>query len=81
MLETLTNINPRNIPVNDKKVISLFESNKALNYVENYTGEKLGIIGIPEFGTTFVRDLVSKAKPKSFSDLVAISGLSHGTNV
>ncbi len=81
MLEKLTKVNPKDIPMNNKEVISLFKSNKALNYINNYTGEDLGIIGVPEFGTTFVRELVRQAKPKSFSDLVRISGLSHGTDV
>ncbi len=81
MLQTLTGVDPKEIPMNDPEVISLFESNKALRYTENYTGEELGILGIPEFGTNFVRELVREAKPKSFADLVRISGLSHGTDV
>lgn len=81
MLQNLTNVDPQTIPMNDKNVISLFESNKVLNYIEDFTGEKLGIIGLPEFGTNFVRELVREAKPKSFADLVRISGLSHGTDV
>ncbi len=81
MLQTLTEVDPKDIPMNDKEVISLFESNKALNYNQNYTGEELGILGLPEFGTKFVRDLVREAKPQSFADLVRISGLSHGTDV
>ncbi|NQX83339.1 MAG: PolC-type DNA polymerase III, partial [Mycoplasmataceae bacterium] len=81
MLQNLTKIDPLTIPMNDKKIISLFESNKILNYEIDYTGEKLGIIGLPEFGTPFVRELVKQAKPKSFSDLVRVSGLSHGTDV
>ncbi len=81
MLQQLTKVDPLTIPMNDKKVLSLFLNNEALNYVENYTNDDLGIIGIPEFGTKFVRELVKDAKPKSFSDLVIISGLSHGTDV
>lgn len=81
MLQNLTNINPQSIPMNDKEVISLFKSNKALKYIENFTGEELGTIGLPEFGTPFVRNLVREAKPESFADLVRVSGLSHGTNV
>ncbi|BDV02873.1 PolC-type DNA polymerase III [Candidatus Hepatoplasma crinochetorum] len=81
MLQSLTNINPQEIPMNDKKVISLFKNSEALNYIANYTGEDLGILGLPEFGTKFVRDLVRDAKPKTFSELVMISGLSHGTDV
>ncbi len=81
MLQILTGVDPKEIPMNDPEVISLFKSNKALKYIEDYTGEKLGIIGLPEFGTNFVRELVREAKPESFGDLVRISGLSHGTNV
>lgn len=81
MLQNLTKVDPLKIPMNDEKVISLFKSHKALNYKINYTGEELGIIGLPEFGTSFVRELVRESKPKSFADLVRISGLSHGTNI
>ncbi len=81
MLQTLTGVDPKSIPMNDKEVISLFESNAALRYEENYTNEELGILGIPEFGTYFVRELVRESKPKSFADLVRVSGLSHGTDV
>ncbi len=81
MLQTLTGVDPKTIPMNDKEVISLFEGNKALRYEENYTNEELGILGIPEFGTYFVRELVRESKPKSFADLVRVSGLSHGTDV
>ncbi len=81
MLQTLTGVDPISIPMNDPEVISLFESSAALRYTEDYTNEDLGILGIPEFGTFFVRELVREAKPKSFADLVRISGLSHGTDV
>ncbi len=81
MLQTLTNVDPATIPMNDKEVISLFTSNDALKYQENYTNEKLGVLGIPEFGTFFVRNLLRNAKPQTFADLVRISGLSHGTDV
>lgn len=81
MLEKLTKVSPFDIPMNDKKVIQLFESNAPLQYIKNYTNDNLGIIGLPEFGTEFVRRLVIEAKPKSFADLIRVSGLSHGTNV
>jgi DNA polymerase-3 subunit alpha (Gram-positive type) len=81
MLEDLTGVKPIDIPMNDKGVLSLFNNNEALNIITNYVDETLGIIGIPEFGTSFVRDLVREAKPNSFADLVRISGLSHGTDV
>ncbi len=81
MLQNLTKVDPRDIPMNDKGVLSLFNDSKLLKYKENKTNEKLGIIGIPEFGTKFVRDLVRDTKPNTFADLIRISGLSHGTNV
>lgn len=81
MLQSLTKINPQEIPMNDKEVISLFKNSKSLNYIKDETEEELGILGLPEFGTKFVRDLVREAKPKTFSELVMISGLSHGTDV
>lgn len=81
MLQNITEVDPTTIKMNDKEVISLFESNKALNFKNNYVEEDLGIIGIPEFGTSFVRKLVEEAKPKSFADLIRLSGLSHGTDV
>ncbi len=81
MLQDTTNVDPLTIPMNDKQVLELFKNNNPLNYVENHTGEELGIIGLPEFGTTFVRGLVRDAKPETFADLVRISGLSHGTDV
>ncbi|BDV02592.1 MAG: DNA polymerase III PolC-type [Candidatus Hepatoplasma vulgare] len=84
MLQELTGIDPLEIPKNDKKVISLFRNTSALKYIENYVKEEektLGILGISEFGTKFVRDLVRVVKPTKFSELVKISGLSHGTDV
>ncbi len=81
MLQNLTGVDPQTIPMNDKAVISLFKDSSVLKYEEDYTGDKLGIYGLPEFGTSFVRGMVSEAKPQSFSDLVRISGLSHGTDV
>lgn len=81
MLERLTNVKVQDIPMNDLKVLSLFQNCTALNYQKNYTNEDLGLLGIPEFGTQFVRELVREAKPQSFADAVLISGLSHGTDV
>lgn len=70
------------IPLDDKKVLSLFHGTSALNIKpEDIDGCKLGCLGIPEFGTEFVIQMVQDAKPQSLSDLIRISGLSHGTNV
>ncbi len=70
------------IPLDDKEVLSLFHNTSALGIKpEDIGGCALGTLGIPEFGTDFVIQMVQEAKPQSFSDLVRISGLSHGTNV
>ena len=71
-----------NIPLDDKKVLSLFHDTSALGIKpEDIDGCNLGCLGIPEFGTDFVIQMVQDAKPQSLSDLIRISGLSHGTNV
>lgn len=71
----------RDIPMNDKKVISLFYSPKYLGLKTNPLKFQTGGIALPEFGTFFVQGLLSEAKPRTFNDLLAISGLSHGTDV
>lgn len=82
MLEDLTGIDARNIPLDDKHVMSLFQSTEALGILpEDIGGCKLGSLGIPEFGTEFVIQMLVDTNPQSFSDLVRISGLSHGTDV
>lgn len=81
MMCTLTNINIEDIPLNDPKVLSLFSSIEALEMKNNFLAQKTGALGIPEFGTNFVRGILENTKPKTFADLVIISGLSHGTNV
>lgn len=83
-LENLTGVNAREIPLDDPDVMSLFTSNKALRYVDDTPDPVLGDLGclaVPEFGTKFVRGMVSDTKPKTFDDLLCISGLSHGTDV
>ena len=82
MLEDLTGTNARDVPLDDKKVMSLFYSTEALGIQpEDIGGCPLGCLGVPEFGTDFVIGMVQEAKPTCFSDLIRISGLSHGTNV
>ena len=82
MLQDLTGIDPVTIPLDDKGVMSLFQDTSALGVTPDQIGGcKLGCLGIPEFGTEFVIQMVIDAKPKCFTDLVRISGLSHGTDV
>ena len=81
MLADLTHLNANEIPLNDQEVLSIFSSTKALKLEKNYLKQDNGALGIPEFGTNFVRGLLSETKPKTFNDLLIISGLSHGTNV
>ena len=82
MLQDLTGLDPTTIPLDDKAVMSLFESTKALGITpDDIGGTPLGALGIPEFGTDFAIGLVEEAKPTQFIDLVNIAGLSHGTDV
>ncbi len=82
MLEDLTDVDAGKIRMDDKGVLSLFASTEALGITpEDIGGCTLGCLGLPEFGTPFVIGMLLDAKPKNFSDLVRISGLSHGTDV
>ena len=82
MLEDLTGIDAKTIRFDDKGVLSLFESTEALGITpEDIGGCPLGCLGIPEFGTDFVIQMLLDTKPKTMSDLIRISGLSHGTDV
>ena len=83
MLQDLTHIDPvKDIPLDSKEVMSLFQDTSALKISpEDIGGCKLGALGIPEFGTDFAMQMLIDTKPKYFSDLVRIAGLSHGTDV
>lgn len=81
-LEDLTGTDATKVPLDDKKVMALFHGTEVLGIKpEDIGGTPLGCLGIPEFGTDFAMQMVIDAKPESFSDLVRISGLSHGTDV
>lgn len=83
MLEDITKTDATLIPLDDKKVMSLFMNTSALDVTPDMLWDNcdLGTLGIPEFGTKFAMDMLRDAKPKMFSDLIRISGLSHGTDV
>ncbi|EAX48626.1 DNA polymerase III, alpha subunit [Thermosinus carboxydivorans Nor1] len=81
MLEDLTGIDAKQIPFDDAKTMSLFSSTEALGLTPEQLGTTVGTFGIPEFGTKFVRQMLEDTKPKTFSELVRISGFSHGTDV
>ena len=81
-LQDLIGIDPTKIPLDDEKVMSLFTSPKALGLEpENIFGWRVGTLGIPEFGTGFVENMLIDAGPQHFSDLVKIAGLGHGEDV
>ena len=82
MLQDMTGLDPVTIPLDDKGVMSLFQNTDALGITpDQIGGTKLGALGIPEFGTDFAMQMVIDVKPQTFSDLVRIAGLSHGTDV
>ncbi|MGM0420531.1 MAG: PolC-type DNA polymerase III [Bacillota bacterium] len=81
MLQDLTGLDPLTIPLDDSKTMSLFSGVKALNLTENVLDLEVGTLGIPEFGTYFVRQMLTDTRPSTFAELVRISGLSHGTDV
>ncbi len=81
MLQDITGVDPKTIPMDDKETMSLFSSTKALGVTSEQINSKVGTYGVPEFGTKFVRGMLLDTMPEAFSDLLCISGLSHGTDV
>lgn len=81
MLQNLSGMDPMTIPFDDKKVLGLFTSPEPLGLTKEQEMAELGTFGIPEMGTFTSMNMIAEAKPKTFADLLQISGLSHGTDV
>jgi DNA polymerase III subunit alpha, Gram-positive type len=81
MLQDLSGIDPKTIPTDDPEVMKIFSGTESLGVTQEQIMCKTGTLGIPEFGTRFVRQMLEDTKPTTFSELVQISGLSHGTDV
>ncbi|KRM72761.1 PolC-type DNA polymerase III [Lacticaseibacillus brantae] len=81
MLQDLTGVEPTSIPTDDPGVMALFSGTDSLGVTPEQINSKMGTLGIPEFGTRFVRGMLEETKPTTFSELLQISGLSHGTDV
>ena len=81
MLQDLTGVDPKKIPLDDKETMSIFSSTKALGVTPEQIHSEVGTFGVPEFGTKFVRGMLVDTKPTMFEELLRISGLSHGTDV
>ncbi|MCK9267305.1 MAG: PolC-type DNA polymerase III [Alkaliphilus sp.] len=81
MLEDLTDIDVRNVPLDDKNTMDIFTGTEPLGVSAAEVDCEVGTLGIPEFGTKFVRQILIDTKPETFAELVRISGLSHGTDV
>jgi len=81
MLQDLSGIDPLDIPANDPGVMKLFSGTDILGVTEEQIFSKTGTLGVPEFGTRFVRQMLEQTKPTTFAELLQISGLSHGTDV
>lgn len=81
MLQDLSGIDPKSIPTDDPGVMALFSGTDSLGVTPEQINSKMGTLGVPEFGTRFVRGMLEETHPTTFSELLQISGLSHGTDV
>ncbi len=81
MIQDLTGMDILTVPLDDKDTMSIFTDTHALGVTEEQIMCKTGTLGIPEFGTPFTIGMVEETKPKTFAELIKISGLSHGTDV
>ena len=80
-LQDLSGIDPNEIPMDDEGVMALFSGTDVLGVTPEQIGTSTGMLGIPEFGTNFVRGMVDETHPTTFAELLQLSGLSHGTDV
>ena len=81
MLQDLTGVNPQDIQIGEKRTMEIFRSTEPLGVSPEDIGSEVGTYGVPEFGTKFVRQMLVDTKPKTFAELIRISGLSQGTDV
>lgn len=81
MMERLSGIDVTTLPMNDPETMKIFSSTESLGLDSTLYNEPTGAMGIPEFGTPFVRGILELTRPTTFAELVSISGLSHGTDV
>ena len=81
MLQDLSNIDVTKVPLDDKETMAIFKSPEPLGVTKEQIMCETGTLGIPEFGTKFVIGMLMDTKPSTFSELIKISGLSHGTDV
>lgn len=81
MLQDLSGIDPKTIPTDDPNVMRIFDGPDVLGVTEEQIFSRTGTLGIPEFGTRFVRGMLEETHPATFAELLQISGLSHGTDV
>ena len=82
LLEKFSGMNVMDVPMNDRAVYELFQSTSSLGiHPDDIGGVQVGTFGLPEFGTAFVQPVVIESKPRTFADLLQVSGLTHGTDV